>query len=43
MLADACKHNISQCAHYAASSWSPGGVVLLGAIVLIIIGWIKKK
>jgi hypothetical protein len=45
-LAAACvngSHNYAPCAKEAASGFTPGGAILLGVIVLIIVMWIRKK
>lgn len=46
LLAGTCangSHNYGQCAKEAASSWSHGGLILGGIILLVIVAWIKKK
>jgi hypothetical protein len=45
-LAAACvngSHNYVPCAKEATSSFTPGGAILLGVIVVIIVMWIRKK
>lgn len=42
ILAGSCG-DAAQCAKYATSTWSPGGLILLGIIVVIVIAFFKRK
>lgn len=42
-MADTCQgHAYNACLHYAMSSWSPGGGLLLAVIVVAIVAFIKR-